>query len=188
LSLWTDLLPAITEHGWGKEAAQKICELAHTGALPPSWLGLVLAQNPSETNEALLAQCKLGAIELPELEALSRRADFPFKEALSATWLTATNRSGNPAILIHLFALCIKHGIASAPADLAVLLVDDGRHYAYSTETQTEDFKGEMARLMSWRSDCPPGLDAARDWLNKNAANLRFDEATGRYELVKSNP
>ena len=188
LSLGTDLMPAINEQGWDKEAAQKICGFAKEGALPPAMMSLVLEQNPSGTDEALLAQCNLGAIDLPELEALSRRPNFPFKEALNATWLAATNRSDKPKALIHLFALSIKNGIPSAPSDLALLLGDDGRNYVGSTRTEIEDFKGEMARLMSWRSDCPPRIEAARDWLNKNAANLRFDEATGRYELTKSNP
>jgi hypothetical protein len=188
LSLGTDLMPAIKEHSWEKEAAQKISRLAKTGPLPSAWLKLMLTQKPNGANEALVEQCKLGAIAPAEIEALSHRGGFPLKDALNATWITATERNDEPEALIHLFALCLKNGIASVPSDLAVLLSDDGRNRATNAGTEIEDLKNEMSRIMSWRSDCPPTAEAARVWLNKNAANLRFDEATGRYELPKSNP
>ena len=179
-----DLLPAITEHGWLKEALDVMCERAAIEPLPPKWIDHLLASDSAKTTAALVEQCRLGSINEATLERASRRPDFPTREAATNLWRTATNRTAEPASLLHLFAFACKVGVAEAPGDLATLLSDDGRNYAPSFAAAKADLKGELVRLISWRSDCPLESTAARAWLNKNAAKLRFNDTTARYELI----
>ncbi len=180
-----DFQPAIFEHGWEKEAIAVMCDRASDEPLPAKWTDMLLASDSPKVNAAIVAQCRIGGIALEKLERASQREGFPTREAVSALWHSASERVSRPLQIIHLFAFLCKHGGAAAPGDLALILADDSNR-AYADENA--EIEGEMARIMSWRSDCPPTAEAARIWLNKNAANMRFSDATGRYELTNSNP
>lgn len=183
-----DFMPAISEHGWSKDALSVMCDRASDEPLPAKWLQALLASDSPKVNAAIVAQCKLGGISLENLDRASQRDGFPTREAVSELWHNVSGRVERPLHMIHLFAFLCKHGGPAAPGDLALVLADedDGRVTIYDQESK--DLKSEMARIMSWRSDCPPAPDAARIWLNQNAANMRFNDTTGRYELIKSNP
>ena len=183
-----DFLPAIAEHGWNKEAVPVMCQRAAGEPLPSKWIEFLLASDSPEVNGAIVEQCKLGGITLATLERARQREGFPALEAVSALWHTASERVIRPIQLIHIFALLCKLGGADAPGDLAIVLADDDSNRGTSYKNENDDLRGEMARILSWRSDCPPTAEAARKWLNVNAANMRFNNATGRYELAKSKP
>ncbi len=180
-----DFSPAVSEHGWKKDAIAVMCERASDEPLPGSWMDILIDSDSPKVNAAIVAQCRIGGLSLDWLERASHREGFPTREAVSALWHSASERVSRPLRIIHLFGFLCKHGGAAAPGDLALILADDSNR-AYADENA--DIEGEMARIMSWRSDCPPTAEAARIWLNKNAANMRFNDATGRYELTNSNP
>ena len=179
-----DFQPAILEHGWEKEAVAAMCDRASDEPLPAKWIDMLLASDSPKVNAAIVAQCRIGGIALEKLERASQREGFPTREAVSELWNNVSERVSRPLHLIHLFAFLCKHGGEAAPGDLALILADDNDQRITTYANENTDLKGELARLMSWRSDCPPTAEAARIWLNKNAAKLRFNDTTARYELI----
>lgn len=182
-----DFLPAISEHGWKKDAIAVMCDRASDEPLPGRWMDILIDSDSPKVNAAFIAQCRIGGMSLDWLERASRREGFPTREAVSLLWHAASERAKRPIHLVHLFAFLCKHGGGAAPGDLALILAEENNGVSIY-DKENADIKGEMARIMSWRSDCPPTAEAARIWLNKNAANMRFNDATGRYELTNSNP
>ncbi len=179
-----DFQPAILEHGWEKEAVAVMCDLASDEPLPAKWMDMLLASDSPKVNAAIVAQCRLGGTALEKLERASQREGFPTREAVSALWHSASERANRSIHLIHLFAFLCKNGGEAAPGDLALLLAEENENRVSIYDKENADIKDEMARILSWRSDCPPTAEAARIWLNKNAAKLRFNDTTARYELI----
>ena len=175
-----DLLDAIRERGWLDAALPGMCALAENEPVPESWAAVFVTRPGPLTDAAILAQCRLGAMPAQQLARAAARPGGNLQHAIAAEWRAATDNAIHPAGLFHIFALACKYGVPELPGDLRVLL--DAQPPTGPDGQEYESARRTLVDVFALHSGCPPEIVAARAWLVQNAARLKFNSSSQRYE------
>ncbi len=185
LSPYFDLLPAIYEHGWEKDAIPVMKRYAQIQALPGPWNDLLAASADPDCDAALMAQVKFSALSADALNRARWRAGFPQKEFADEAWMHCTRIK--LSFLLRYFSLGCAMGNERVPQDLYFLLrmgINQWQQtWQNNSPSDIADAQRTLVGLFGRYSDCPSDTAEALTWLTAHYDQLRFKPETHRYEL-----
>lgn len=182
-----DLMDAIHQHGWEKDALALMQGIAKREPVPLAFTTFISRYPSKETSEALLAQIRMGAYEFYRVLDAIDSGLVDGSAAANAAWDTTVSRAVRIIDVRDAFLLAVKFGVESAPRDL-LRIIRSGMLEQGSDKPMNQRFLLSMLQALSVRSDCPVKLAEGVAWLEENAFELNWNPVSRRYEKSGAAP